>query len=126
MSHFHQSFENEIDINRIFVNRQDSDSETGDEPESEEDASDPYPLDGRYKDEADRQRCGYPPSELLDNRIHIIPSRCRIMELPEFEREELLAQRAEELQKFKDSFALDAMYKAQTGASAGASGGDDT
>jgi hypothetical protein len=35
-----------------------TDSE-GEGPESEEEDADPYPLDGKYADEADRQRCVY-------------------------------------------------------------------
>ncbi|WVW79215.1 hypothetical protein I302_101181 [Kwoniella bestiolae CBS 10118] len=53
-------------------------------------AANPYPLEGKFKDEADR--------EALEN-------------LPEIEREEILASRLEEMQKFKDSQALDAMFK---------------
>ena len=43
----------------------------------------------------------------------------RLERLPEIDREEILAGRLEEMQKFKDSLALDAMFK-----SAGM-GGDD-
>ncbi|WRT68947.1 uncharacterized protein IL334_005929 [Kwoniella shivajii] len=50
----------------------------------------PYPLEGKYVDEDDR--------EALEN-------------LPEIERENILASRLEEMQKFKDSQALDAMFK---------------
>ncbi|OCF72597.1 RNA polymerase-associated protein RTF1 [Kwoniella mangroviensis CBS 8886] len=52
--------------------------------------SNPYPLEGKYKDEADREA---------------------LEKLPEIEREEILATRLEEMQKFKDSQALDAMFK---------------
>jgi len=48
----------------------------------------------------------------------------RLESLPEIEREEILAARAEEMQKYKDSMALNAMYK-MTGAG-GADAGDDT
>ncbi|KAL1406068.1 RNA polymerase-associated protein rtf1 [Vanrija albida] len=54
-------------------------------------ASNPYPLEGKYVDEDDR--------DYLDN-------------LPEIERENILASRQEEIQKFKDSMALDAMFRA--------------
>ncbi|WVQ81177.1 hypothetical protein IAT38_003299 [Cryptococcus sp. DSM 104549] len=50
----------------------------------------PYPLEGKYVDEADR--------EALEN-------------MPEIQRENILASRLEEMQKFKDSQALDAMFK---------------
>ncbi|WWC91323.1 uncharacterized protein L201_006266 [Kwoniella dendrophila CBS 6074] len=53
-------------------------------------ASNPYPLEGKYKDEDDR--------EALEN-------------MNEIERENILASRLEEMQKFKDSQALDAMFK---------------
>lgn len=42
----------------------------------------------------------------------------RLENLPEIERENILASRLEEMQKFKDSQALDAMFKT-------AHGGDD-
>lgn len=42
----------------------------------------------------------------------------RLEAMPEIEREELLAARQEEIQKFKDAAQLDAMYKM-------AAGGDD-
>ncbi|WWC73205.1 uncharacterized protein I206_107171 [Kwoniella pini CBS 10737] len=50
----------------------------------------PYPLEGKYIDEADRER--------LEN-------------MNEIEREDILAGRLEEMQKLKDSQALDAMFK---------------
>ncbi|KAI0061235.1 hypothetical protein BV25DRAFT_1917187 [Artomyces pyxidatus] len=68
----------------------------GDEPESEEEdtTTNPYPLEGKYVDEADRHR---------------------LMELPEIEREEVLAQRLEEMQRIQDKRNLDQMLKAQKG-----------
>ncbi|WWC64143.1 uncharacterized protein I303_106751 [Kwoniella dejecticola CBS 10117] len=53
-------------------------------------ATNPYPLEGKYIDEADRER--------LEN-------------MNEIEREDILAGRLEEMQKLKDSQALDAMFK---------------
>ncbi|KAH9017356.1 plus-3-domain-containing protein [Lactarius deliciosus] len=61
-----------------------------DGPESEEE--NPYPLEGKYIDEYDRQR---------------------LLEMPEIEREEVLAQRLEELQRITDKRNLDQMLKAQ-------------
>ncbi|KAH9988251.1 hypothetical protein BJV74DRAFT_839646 [Russula compacta] len=65
-----------------------------DGPESEEDdvEENPYPLDGKYIDEYDRQR---------------------LLEMPEIEREEVIAQRLEELQRITDKRNLDQMLKAQ-------------
>ncbi|KAH7919395.1 plus-3-domain-containing protein [Leucogyrophana mollusca] len=68
----------------------DSDSEP--ELESEQEEANPYPLDGKYIDEADRE-------ELLSKS--------------EIEREEILAQRSEEMQRIQDKRNLDAMLKAQ-------------
>lgn len=45
-------------------------------------------------------------------------TKCSLENLPEIERENILASRLEEMQKFKDSQALDAMFKT-------AHGGDD-
>jgi len=45
----------------------------------------------------------------------------RLEAMPEIEREEILAARAEEMQKYKDSMALNAMYK-MTGAGAADTG----
>ncbi|KAF8501300.1 hypothetical protein JB92DRAFT_3124151 [Gautieria morchelliformis] len=64
------------------------------EPESEEDDSNPYPLDGKYVDEADR---------------------ARLLQMPEIEREGLLATRQEELQRRQDKLNLDHMLKVQSG-----------
>ncbi|KAI0251556.1 hypothetical protein BJV78DRAFT_1282408 [Lactifluus subvellereus] len=67
-----------------------------DGPESEEDdvQENPYPLEGKYIDEYDRQR---------------------LLEMPEIEREEVIAQRLEELQRITDKRNLDQMLKAQKG-----------
>ncbi|OCH94623.1 plus-3-domain-containing protein [Obba rivulosa] len=74
----------------------DSDSE---QPESEEDdAANPYPLEGKYIDEEDRNR---------------------LMEMPEFDREGILAQRLEEMQRIQDQRNLDQMLKAQSGGRGG-------
>lgn len=50
----------------------------------------PYPLEGKYIDEDDRDR---------------------LEDMPEFEREAILAGRLEEMQKYKDSQQLEAMYR---------------
>ncbi|KAI0294711.1 hypothetical protein B0F90DRAFT_1820998 [Multifurca ochricompacta] len=73
----------------------DSTSEV-DGPESEEEhvEENPYPFEGKYIDEYDRQR---------------------LLEMPEIEREEVLAQRLEELQRITDKRNLDQMLKAQKG-----------
>ncbi|KDQ19023.1 hypothetical protein BOTBODRAFT_28502 [Botryobasidium botryosum FD-172 SS1] len=65
----------------------DSDDE---EPESEEDESNPYPLEGKYKDEYDRQT---------------------LLELPEIEREGILSTRLEERQRLMDKLNLDRLIK---------------
>lgn len=64
------------------------DSESEKEPESEDDAAgsaDPYPLEGQYKDEADRQR---------------------LLEMPETAREEILAERSEKKQRLNEQQKL--------------------
>ncbi|KAK7683685.1 hypothetical protein QCA50_013061 [Cerrena zonata] len=73
-----------------------SDSEQGDEPESEEDSaeSNPYPIEGKYIDEEDRER---------------------LLGLSEIEREDILAQRQEEMQRIKMRSQLDQMVKDQSG-----------
>ncbi|KAH9947753.1 hypothetical protein B0H21DRAFT_806805 [Amylocystis lapponica] len=66
-----------------------------DQPESEEeDEANPYPLEGKYADEADRHR---------------------LMQMSEIEREDILAQRLEEMQRILDKRNLDQMLKAQSG-----------
>ncbi|CAD6579230.1 MAG: hypothetical protein TREMPRED_002430 [Tremellales sp. Tagirdzhanova-0007] len=62
----------------------------------------PFPLEGKYIDEDDRDR---------------------LEAMPEIERENILASRLEEMQKFKDSQQLDAMYKM---AGMGGGGEDET
>ncbi|EMD36880.1 hypothetical protein CERSUDRAFT_114800 [Gelatoporia subvermispora B] len=70
----------------------DSDSE---QPESEEDdVANPYPLEGKYVDEEDRNR---------------------LMQMPEIEREGIIEQRLEEMQRIQDQRNLDQMLKAQSG-----------
>ncbi|CAE7206883.1 unnamed protein product [Rhizoctonia solani] len=74
--------------------KQEAEDEYGDDPESEEDEANPYPLEGKYADELDRQR---------------------LLEMPETEREDILSQRMEEMQRFQDKVNLDRMLKAQKG-----------
>ncbi|KZV95994.1 plus-3-domain-containing protein [Exidia glandulosa HHB12029] len=71
--------------------------------ESEEDDWNPaqYPLEGKYMDEADR---------------------AKLLALPEIQREEILAQREDEIQKWKDRIALENLVKSQKGLS----GADDS
>lgn len=86
-----------------------------DDPESEEDeVVNPYPIEGVYKDEDDRVRY-----DTLLFRLRIVYSccdisRCRIMQMPEIEREGVLAQRAEEKRKFEESFKLNQLVQQQT------------
>ncbi|KXN89714.1 hypothetical protein AN958_05254 [Leucoagaricus sp. SymC.cos] len=75
-----------------------SDSEPA--PESEEEDGDPYPLEGKYKDESDRQQ---------------------LLQMSEIEREDILAQRLEEKQQLLDKRLLSQMVQQQRGA-----GADDT
>ncbi|TFY83238.1 hypothetical protein EWM64_g776 [Hericium alpestre] len=73
----------------------DSGSESDrDAPESEEedDNTNPFPLEGKYIDEADR---------------------LRLLDMTEMEREEVLAQRLEEMQRIQDKRNLDQMLKQQ-------------
>ncbi|KAI0922796.1 hypothetical protein AcV5_009677 [Taiwanofungus camphoratus] len=67
-----------------------------DMPESEEEdvEPNPYPLEGKYIDEDDRQR---------------------LMRMSEIEREDILTQRLEEMQRIQDKRNLDQMLKAQSG-----------
>ncbi|KIP10772.1 hypothetical protein PHLGIDRAFT_100587 [Phlebiopsis gigantea 11061_1 CR5-6] len=65
---------------------------------TEGDSDNPYPLEGKYKDDADRNR---------------------LMEMSEIEREDILAQRQEEMQRMQDKRNLDAMLRDRIG------GGDE-
>ncbi|OSD00428.1 plus-3-domain-containing protein [Trametes coccinea BRFM310] len=73
----------------------DSDSD-GEQPESEEEQTqrNPYPLEGKYIDEEDR---------------------ARLMEMSEIDRENILAQRQEEMQRYTDRRQLENMLKMQGG-----------
>ncbi|CAE6419313.1 unnamed protein product [Rhizoctonia solani] len=66
--------------------KHEAEDEYADDPESEEDEANPYPLEGKYADELDRQR---------------------LLEMPETEREDILSQRMEEMQRFQDKVNLD-------------------
>lgn len=85
-------------------------SVSSDEPESEDEASganvaepDPYPLQGKYIDEADM---------------------LRLLALPEIQREEILATRMEERQKVLDKKMLRELREMQQGYSKGGAGED--
>jgi len=70
-------------------------TDSGDDgPESEEEDSDPYPLEGKFMDEADRHK---------------------LMQMAEIEREEILSQRLEEKQRLKDKRMISQMVKEQRG-----------
>ncbi|EIW79650.1 plus-3-domain-containing protein [Coniophora puteana RWD-64-598 SS2] len=75
-------------------------SDESDRDVDSEDDLNPFPLEGKYVDEADRER---------------------LLEMTEIEREEILASRMEQLQRKQDSKNLDALLKAQK---AGADGSD--
>ncbi|KAF8153059.1 hypothetical protein B0H34DRAFT_722097 [Crassisporium funariophilum] len=85
--------------------RMEMDTESEKEPvESEDEMEDPFPLEGKYKDEADRR-------ELLS--------------MTEIRREEILSERDEEKQRLKNQRAISDMVKQQQ--RGGASGaGDDS
>jgi hypothetical protein len=84
------------------------------EPESEENDLDstPYPLEGKYIDEADKRR------------LVMILSACkssikfcrRLQQMSEIEREGILEQRLEEMQRVQDTRNLDQLVKAQKSA----------
>lgn len=90
------------------------DDDFGDDPESEEDEANPYPLEGKYADELDRQRCVLDP---FDSYLRSMLSGVytRLLDMPETEREDILSQRLEEMQRFQDRVNLDKMLKAQKG-----------
>ncbi|GMK59323.1 hypothetical protein CspeluHIS016_0703380 [Cutaneotrichosporon spelunceum] len=100
----HQSYEDSDDNEGEEEMDMDMDEEMDMDVDSEDDApaakprpmnkSNPYPLEGKYIDEDDR--------DYLES-------------LPEIERENILAARQEEIQKFKDAAQLDAMYKMAAG-----------
>ncbi|KAG9114669.1 hypothetical protein FRC07_007628, partial [Ceratobasidium sp. 392] len=92
--------------------KQEHDDDYGDDLESEEDEANPYPLEGKYADELDRQRQEY---------AVILSPRSRLLDMPETEREDILAQRLEEMQRFQDKVNLDKMLKAQKGSPDGQS-----
>lgn len=86
-------------------------------PESEEKDSDPYPLDGKYKDEYDRQQLVFELSSLhpTANRVSLVN---RLLQMPEVEREEILSQRLEEKQQLLDKRLLSQMVQQQRGGGA--------
>ena len=83
----------------------------GSEAESDdEDVNNPYPLEGRYKNEVDRQRC------VIRRQTDFAISRVwngRLNDMPEMQREEILAQRQEEMQKHLDAQNLTKLLAAQ-------------
>ena len=98
-----------------FVGRFDS-ADGGEGPESENGQDlNPYPLEGKYINEADRQTY-----VLLHIRVTIANTQTssRLLTMPEIEREGILEQRLEEMQRFQDARNLDQMVKAQKGGEA--------
>lgn len=72
-------------------------SSSENEPESEEGAEvNPYPIEGKYEDESDRER---------------------LLAMPEVEREAILTERLEQMQKIQDRRRLQEMIRQQKGAS---------
>lgn len=69
-----------------------ADSDAEPESEDEDEQANPYPLEGKYKDEFDREK---------------------LLSMSEIEREEVLAQRLEEMQRIQDKRNLDQMLRAQ-------------
>ncbi|KIJ16405.1 hypothetical protein PAXINDRAFT_168536 [Paxillus involutus ATCC 200175] len=69
-----------------------SESEPDNEPESEGEQLNPYPLEGKYEDEADRER---------------------LLGMSEIDRENILAERLEQMQKIQDRRKLQEMIKQQ-------------
>ncbi|KDQ56696.1 hypothetical protein JAAARDRAFT_157870 [Jaapia argillacea MUCL 33604] len=83
-----------------------SDSDDNGPESEEEDESgnvNPYPLEGKYVDEADR---------------------ARLNQMSEVEREGIISQRLEEMQRIQDKRNLDQMLKAQKSGGGGGGGGD--
>ncbi|EKM57104.1 uncharacterized protein PHACADRAFT_254665 [Phanerochaete carnosa HHB-10118-sp] len=72
----------------------DSESDHAHPASDKDDNSNPYPLEGKYIDDTDRSR---------------------LMEMTEIEREDILAQRQEEIQRIQDKRNLDAMLRDRTG-----------
>ncbi|KAK2460870.1 hypothetical protein APHAL10511_007340 [Amanita phalloides] len=91
-----------------------------DTPESEDDTNrDPYPFEGKYKDEMDRQwQVVFAIPKLAADPCH------RLMGLPEIERERILADRADQKQLLDDEKILSQMVREQRGAVT-ANGDDD-
>ncbi|KIK97305.1 hypothetical protein PAXRUDRAFT_825064 [Paxillus rubicundulus Ve08.2h10] len=69
-----------------------SESEPDNEPESGDEQLNPYPLEGKYEDEADRER---------------------LLGMSEIDRENILAERLEKMQKIQDRRKLQEMIKQQ-------------
>ncbi|KAF9224867.1 plus-3-domain-containing protein [Gyrodon lividus] len=69
-----------------------SETESDNQPESEEEEVNPYPLEGKYEDEADRER---------------------LLSMSEIDRENILAERLEQMQKIQDRRKLQEMIKQQ-------------
>ncbi|TIA91459.1 hypothetical protein E3P99_01051 [Wallemia hederae] len=83
----------------------DDDDEQMDVDEPADDDN-PYPLEGKYKNSADR----------ANDKAY----QSRLMDLDELEREDILASRQEEMQKYKDSLNINRLF------SAAQAGGDDS
>ncbi|KAI6126770.1 hypothetical protein F5141DRAFT_997060, partial [Pisolithus sp. B1] len=79
------------------IKKRNSLSDSENEPESEEgEEMNPYPLEGKYEDEFDRER---------------------LLAMPEVEREAILAERLEQMQKIQDRRKLQEMIRQQKSSS---------
>ncbi|WVQ75385.1 hypothetical protein IAR50_005005 [Cryptococcus sp. DSM 104548] len=88
------SIEDSDEGSEMDMEMESEDEDDAPEARAKEPMKNPYPLEGKYVNEDDRDH--------LEN-------------LPEIERENVLAGRLEEMQRFKDSQALDAMFKTAHG-----------
>ncbi|KAG9028903.1 hypothetical protein FRB95_005901 [Tulasnella sp. JGI-2019a] len=81
--------------NKTSNKRRKQEMTSGDDSDMEESDTDGYPLEGKYKDEEDRER---------------------LLSMPEVEREKILTQRKEELQEDIERKKLEKMVKSQANA----------
>ncbi|WVR09151.1 hypothetical protein IAU60_006213 [Kwoniella sp. DSM 27419] len=113
----HNSHEKSKKKSKAFIDDSDDDGEADMDLESEEDADDAYPPGGIKGGSSSRRPAKVPSRNPypLEGKYVDEDDREALEAMPEIERENILASRLEEMQKFKDSQQLDAMFKQELG-----------
>jgi hypothetical protein len=101
----------EMPVRPSKTTREDSDMEDGDSGDEN-----PYPYEGLYKDEADKERCVLPTFYCNSHRFPIPCLSNSLQQLSVVEREKIIGERQDEIAKIREARDLANMAAASTSA----------